>query len=192
MESTATETKRYTVEEYFELEKQSKEKLEFYNGKIEPMSGGTDIHNEIALKIGAALLYLLEDEGYKVYNSDMKIYIPSVGTFVYPDAVVVCRQPEFYQGRRDIITNPLLIVEVLSPSTQGHDRGPKFFDYRSIPTFKEYLLVGQDRPHIVSFYREQEHTWAEREAEGLEVSLLLKSVGCELPLGKVFKGVNFE
>ncbi len=110
--------KVYSVDEYFALDEQSEEKLEYYNGKIKVMSGGTAKHNEIAARIIAILVNSLEQSEirYRVYTSDTKIQIPSYSTFVYPDAVVVSLEPEFYEGRKDIITNPLLVVEVLSPS----------------------------------------------------------------------------
>lgn len=192
MAGAAVNIKKYTIDEYFELDSKSESKLEYYNGIIREMSGGTDIHNEIALKIGAAILYLLEKKAFKVYNSDMRIHVPSLNTFVYPDAVVVCKKPEFYQGRRDIITNPLLIVEVMSPSTQHYDRGSKFFEYRSISTFREYVLVEQTAPEISVFYREEEDLWRERKATGMDAALYLQSVDCNLPLKKVFRGVEFD
>ena len=194
MIATTAPEKLYTIEEYLAFEKKAHTKHEYHNGKIVTMTGGTANHNEIALKVAAALLYLLEDKKkeYKVYNSDMKIQIPVYNHFVYPDAVVVCEQPEFYKGRKDVITNPLLVVEVLSPSTEEYDQHLKFEKYRKVPSFREYLLVRQDAPFATAYYREEENLWRTTDVEGLESSIFIKSVECGLSLAKIYKGVQFE
>ncbi len=188
---TETLEKTYTVEEYFALDERAEEKLEFHNGKIITMSGGTTKHSEIALKIGAALLYLLEDKPFRIYNSDIKIQIPAYHKFVYPDAAVVSVQPVYYQGRRDTITNPLLIVEVLSPSTEQYDRKGKFMEYRTLPSFKEYVLVEQDRPMVTTFFRNEAGHWEDTDISGLEQSVRLRSVDCEIPLARIYKNIDF-
>ena len=192
--TTDIETRKYSIEEYLVLEAGAKEKLEYFNGKIRPMPGGTPLHNEIALKTGAILLSLVKQlkRKYKVYNSDMKIWIGNLQHFVYPDAVVVCEKPVLYPGRKDIITNPLLIVEVLSPSTKEYDRHDKFLEYRTIPSFREYACLRQDAVEGVAFYREQEGLWRESNAMGKEAVLPLRSLGVELPLGEVYEDVEFE
>ncbi len=192
--TTDIETRKYSIEEYFATEAGAKEKLEYFNGKIRPMPGGTPLHNEIALKTGALLLELAKqlEKKYKVYNSDMKIWIESFQHFVYPDAVVVCEKPALYPGRKDIITNPLLIVEVLSPGTEAYDRNDKFLEYRAIPSFKEYVCLRQDAVEGVAFYREEESLWRESNAHGMEGVLPLRSLGVEFPLGKVYEEVELE
>lgn len=189
---TETLEKTYTHAEYFALDEQSLEKLEYFNGIISTMSGGTFRHNEIALKIGAALLYLLEDKEYKVCNSDIKIQIPAYDCFVYPDAVVVSEKPIFYNNRKDTITNPLLVVEVLSPSTKNYDRGLKFMEYRTLPSFKEYVLVNQDKPMATTFFRKAAHQWEDKDVEGMEQNIRLQSIDCDIPLSRIYKGVDFE
>ncbi|MCO6493429.1 MAG: Uma2 family endonuclease [Phaeodactylibacter sp.] len=192
--TTDIETRKYSIEEYFALEAAAKEKLEYFDGKIRPMPGGTPLHNEIALKTGALLLALVKqlEKKYKVYNSDMKIWVGRLRHFVYPDAVVVCEKPELYPGRKDIITNPLLVVEVLSPGTEDYDRNDKFLEYRTIPSFREYVCLRQDAIEGVVFYREQEGLWREFNAYGQEGILPLRSLGAELRLGEVYEGVEFD
>lgn len=192
--TTDIETRKYSIEEYFALEAAAKEKLEYFDGKIRPMPGGTPLHNEIALKTGALLLALVKqlEKKYKVYNSDMKIWVGRLRHFVYPDAVVVCEKPELYPGRKDIITNPLLVVEVLSPGTEDYDRNDKFLEYRTIPSFREYVCLRQDAIEGVAFYREQEGLWREFNAYGQEGILPLRSLGAELRLGEVYEGVEFD
>lgn len=191
---TKSEDQVFTVEEYLQLEDSSSAKHEFHDGKIIEMSGETAVHNEIALKIAAALLWALEEKTtpFKVYNSDMKIQIPEFNHFVYPDAVVICEKPVFYKERKDIITNPLLVVEVASLSTEEYDRGLKFYKYKTLPTFKEYVLVSQDKVWISSFYRDQPNTWVEEIEKVMEKTIYLKSIDVHLPLKQVFGGVNFE
>ena len=185
--------KTYTLAEYFAMEKASTDKIEYIDGNVINMPGGTARHNEIALKIGAALLYALEEKEkeYKVYNSDMKIQIPAYNYFVYPDAVVISEQPEFYNNRQDIITNPLLIVEVLSPATQKYDRGGKFIAYRTLPSFKEYVIISQDKPLVTDLFRKDVHTWEDMDIEGMDQILHLRSIDCKLPLARIYKGIDF-
>jgi Uma2 family endonuclease len=184
----------FSIEEYFQLTDTSEQKYEFQNGKIIEMSGGNAVHNEIALKIGAALLWALEEkkQTYKVYNSDMKIQIPEFNHFVYPDAVVICEKPIFYKDRKDIIINPLLVVEVASLSTQEYDRGLKFYKYKTLSSFKEYVLVSQEKAWISAFFQNVPNTWVETIKTGMDSSIYLKSIDVELPLKRVFGGVEFE
>lgn len=193
--TTDIETRKYSIKEYFALEAGAKEKLEYFNGKIRPMPGGTPLHNEIAsnvIYVLKTLIRRMEERKFKLYNSDMKIWIGELQHFVYPDAVVVCEKPALYPGRKDIITNPLLIVEVLSPGTEAYDRNDKFLEYRAIPSFKEYVCLRQDAVEGVAFYREEESLWRESNAYGIEGVLPLRSLGVEFPLGKVYEEVELE
>lgn len=193
MVSTLIEEKIYTPEEYLAIEEVSSAKHQYLNGKIIEMSGGTANHNLIAANIITALNIALEEKSIQhlVYTSDMKIQIPKLNHFVYPDAVVVCEKPVFYNNRKDVIINPLLIVEVLSPSSEEKDRNLKFFEYRTLPSFKEYVLVSQEKALVSTFYQEKTKTWVETEAEGTDNSIYLSSIDCHISLKRVFKGVEF-
>ncbi len=194
MIATTAPEKLYTIEEYLAFERKAHSKHEFRNGKIVPMTGGAATHNQIIARIINVLINALDalNKEYIVYSSDMKIRIPVHNQFVYPDAVVVCEKPEFYDERTDIITNPLLVVEVLSPSTEDYDQHLKFDKYRTLASFKEYLLVRQDTPFVTDYFREEENLWRTTDVQNLEASISLKSVECELPLAKIYKGVKFE
>jgi Uma2 family endonuclease len=184
--------KIYTIEEYFESEERSQEKHEFYNGKITTMPGGTPIHNEIAAKVIAQLIIAIKTASrkYRVYTSDMKIQIPAENTFVYPDAVVVCENPILYKHYKTVITNPLLIVEVLSKSTEEHDRSTKFDYYRSLPSFQEYVLLSQTRPRASVYHRRGTNTW---EIDDITTGVLdLQSIGCQIVLEDIYEDVLFE
>ncbi len=191
---TETLEKTYTHAEYFALEKNSLKKLEYFNGTIITMSGGTFQHNEIAARILAMLVFAIDEKEkvFHVCNSDMKIQIPSLDYFVYPDAVVVSEKPKFYNNRKDVITNPLLIVEVLSPSTQNYDRGGKFMAYRTLPSFKEYVLVNQFKPMVTTFFRKAAHHWEDQDVEGTDKSVRLQSIDCEIALSRIYKGAELK
>lgn len=184
--------KTYTIEEYLELEERSQEKHEYYNGKIKTMPGGTPTHNQIAAHAIAELRFALKtaQKKFLIYNSDMKIQIPDENVFVYPDAVVICEKPILYKNRKDVIVNPLLIVEVLSKSTEEHDRGTKFDYYRSLPSFQEYVLLSQTKPRASVYHRESVDTWRiENVKEGF---IHLQSIGCQISLEDIYEDIIFE
>jgi Uma2 family endonuclease len=183
--------KRYTIQDYLEMDEKAIEKNEFYNGKIVQMSGGTVNHGLIATNFIIALGNALADTDCIVLNSDVKIHIPSIRHFVYPDAIVVGERIEYYENRRDIIVNPLLVVEVLSSSTEAYDRAQKFMKYRLIPSFKEYVLVSQDEHLVATFFRKEENLWEETNSSGSEQSIHLQSINVHLPLQKLYKNVKF-
>ena len=190
---TAVVNKKYSIEEYLYMEDRSVEKHEFYNGRIIKMPGAKPVHNLIATNIATQLNVELEKKTatYFVLNSDTKIHIPRLNSFVYPDAVVVCETIELYPGSETVITNPLLIVEVLSPSTEGYDRKEKFSYYKRIPSFKEYVLVEQDMPCVTTSYRIAELTWQDTIVDGIASSIHLQSIDCTIALSKIYKRVAF-
>ncbi len=186
-------SKTYSIAEYLGMEENFVEKHEFYNGKIIKMSGAKPVHNLIAANMITQLNFEIEKKeiNYLVLTSDTKIHIERLKSFVYPDAVVVCEKIEMYPGSETVITNPLLIVEVLSPSTEDYDRKGKFFDYEQIPSFKEYLLVEQDIAFVTASYKIAERTWQDTEADGVAASIYLKSIDCTISLSKIYKGIKF-
>jgi Uma2 family endonuclease len=183
----------YSIEEYFEMEALSDNKLEYRNGKIFEMHGVKPRYNLITAWIITYLNILLMDkaEKYFVLTSDTKIHIPKLNSFIYPDAVVICEEIQLLEGRSDVVINPLLIVEVLSKSTVANDRTGKFFDYRNIPTFQEYILVKQDFPEVTSFYRKDKKLWEEAVAISLEDKMYLKSLDISVDLSQVYRQVEF-
>jgi len=185
--------KKYTVEEYLAFERKAAVKHEFYNGNIVEMPGGTANHNLIAANMITALNIALEskEKDYLVYTSDMKVQIPAFNHFIYPDTVVVCEKPAFYEDNKDVITNPLLIVEVMSPSSQVYDQGEKFYKYRTLPSLQEYVLASQEQPWVNSFYREKPNTWIETLTDKLEGAIYFKSIDCEISLKRIYKNIDF-
>jgi Uma2 family endonuclease len=185
--------KRYSVEEYLAMEEIAPYKNEFQNGYIYPMPGGTYNHNLIASNTIRVLGNLTQNlpSKYRVLNSDMKIHIPEDKTFVYPDALVICEKPEFYLNHKDVITNPLVVVEVLSSSTEAYDRGGKFDKYSSIESFREYILIKQDRFQVVSYFREETDLWRKTVYMGAEAAFFIKALAISIPINEIYDGVEF-
>ncbi len=186
----------YTLEEYLTLEETSAVKHEFHAGKRIEMPGGTFHHNAIGMNIGYALIQAIDaaDKNCHVLSSDMKIFIPEARRALYPDVAVLCEAPAFHADRRDMLLNPLLIVEVLSESTEAYDRGKKFHAYATLPAFREYVLIAQDKPMVEALYLQNpaENLWKRSVAEGLEATLTLYSINCTIALRDVYKRIEWE
>ncbi len=188
MTAVTDNPKRYTIEEYLEMEALARQKHHFINGQLIPMPGGTLKHNTIASNIITALnnLIRLHNLPYLVSNSDTKIWIPDIQTFYYPDAVVLFEHPDYFQGRKDVVMNPLLIVEVASGSTENHDRGQKFMDYALLPTFQEYLMVVQDKPLVRISRRSSGNLWHMESTEGMDEHIPLHSIGYAIAMSDIY------
>ncbi|MEO6040050.1 MAG: Uma2 family endonuclease [Saprospiraceae bacterium] len=191
---TISKTRRYTVAEYLEIERITGEKHTFINGRLFPMAGGTINHNRITLNISVQLSDLLSDRTeFEVFNNETKIYLPALQIYHYPDAVVVAGEPLVAQEEVGAILNPILIVEVLSESTGRFDRFEKFTHYQTLPSFREYVLIHQDRPQIDSFLRQAEpDLWRSSEASGLDREIHFQSIGVKITLSKIYRNVSFE
>jgi Uma2 family endonuclease len=179
----------YTPEEYLELEYKSDVKHEYYAGQIYAISGGTPAHSGIGANILIALGPQLRGTGCRPFNPDLRV--KAGGLYTYPDVTVVCSAPQYTGRRSDTLTNPTLLFEVLSESTEAYDRGEKFALYRGIEALQEYVLVAQDRPRVERFLRRPDGTWNFAAVEGLDAVLRLASVGCELKLAEVYEGIAF-
>jgi Uma2 family endonuclease len=189
----ANPERRYTLEEYLELERTSEERFEFWDGEIFCMSGASQAHDRILVNFIVHLSTRLDAAKCRVFSSDMRIKVPSAPPYRYADLSALCGEAQFEEiGGVDALTNPQLIVKVLSPSTEAYDRGDKFTHYKSIPTFSEYVLVAQHRPHVTHFFKGDDGRWMYDEANDLEAVLSLSSVGCELPLSEIYRGVSFD
>ena len=183
---------KYTLEEYFELEKSSEEKYEYFDGNVWCMAGASPEHERIVVNIGGHLRELLRGRGCSVFSSNLKVKVPNYPPYRYPDLTAYCGQGiyEMMEGL-EVLTNPQLIVEVLSPSTEAFDRGYKFSYYKSIPSFTEYLLVAANQPYVTQFIKRNENEWIQREAIGLEGKLVLPTFEVELLLSEVYLDVEF-
>ncbi|QLE57124.1 Uma2 family endonuclease [Nostoc sp. TCL26-01] len=182
---------RYSLDEYRAIEEKAEGRSEYQDGEIVPILGETLKHSRIGGNILTNLTSVLRDTQFEPINSDLRLWIPEYRRGVYPDVMVFAGEPQLNEERLDEVLNPILIVEVLSPSTADYDRQHKFRMYRSIPSFTEYLLVEQDEP-FVERYSKQTQGWLLSDFNGLDHSIFLESVGVDLPMAEIYRGVVFE
>jgi Uma2 family endonuclease len=176
-------------EEYLALEREAEYKSEYVNGVIYAMSGGSPEHSLISGNVLAEIHLQLKKSPCQVYNTDMKVRVPSSLKYHYPDVTVVCDKPRYADEVGDVLLNPLLIVEVLSETTAAFDRGKKFQYYQEIVSFQEYLLVAQDEPVVERFVKQAGGSWIYTKFEGLDEKVALSSIDCQLSLRDIYAKV---
>lgn len=183
-----------TPEEYLALERAAETKSEYIQGDMVAMSGASRSHNLIATNLASELRNQLKKRPCEVYTADMRVKIQTLRRplYTYPDLVVVCGEPQLEDEHLDTLLNPLLIVEILSPSTESYDRGRKFAAYRTLASLQEVLLVPQDEPRVELYTRQSDHRWVLSEATGLDAVVQLSAVGCELSLREIFDKIPQE
>ncbi len=185
------EKKVYTPEEYLALEEQSEERHEYYRGQIYAMSGASDSHNQIAGNMYMSLRQQLRAKPCRVYINDMRLLIKKSGLYTYPDVMAVCGKVEFIPGRTDTVTNPILVVEVLSDSTKDYDRTTKFTFYRQLASFREYMLIDQKRAYVEVFRRTESGLWMYEAYDELSAQIKLTSLDIEIPISTIYEQVEF-
>lgn len=190
--STQPSDTRLTPEEYLAIEREAEFKSEYFDGNVYAMTGASVNHIQVVLNVASELRSQLRDRPCLILPSEMKVRIPDARKFFYPDVTVVCGEPVFYDDRRDIIENPLLLIEVLSDSTERFDRGAKFQAYQTIGTLREYLLFAQDRAFVEQYVRESGGKWIYSATIGLESTLEVASVECSLSLADVYEKVELN
>ena len=183
--------RKYTPEEYLALEEKAEYKSEYVSGYIFKMAGATEAHNDITLNTAALLKTKLRGK-CKTYANDMKVWVEEAGTFFYPDVTIVCGNRKFYNNKRDTVENPILLIEVLSKSTEEYDKNDKFFTYQHIESFKEYVLISQNRPAIQQYMRQPDNTWLYKATIGLGSEVYFESVDTQLLLADIYDLVEFE
>ena len=187
MSSLAAET-FFTPEEYLASERKATVKSEYLNGQIIAMSGASLAHTRIIADIVTEINIQLRGRDCEVINNDMRVKTGAKGAYFYPDVVVFCGEPEFEDNVFDTLLNPILVVEVLSPSTEVFDRGEKFAQYQELVSLREYIRVSQDRVRVEQ-YRLMKMQWVATEFRRYEDVLPLVSVNCELPLRDIYRRV---
>ena len=184
---------RYTFDDYLAAERLAVEaKHEYVAGQIYAMTGASYHHNLITANLTSELHNQLKARPCTVLTSDMRVHIEVANAGKYPDIVVICDEPEFYDKRHDVIENPIFLVEVLSPSTEAYDRGGKFSIYRSLPSLEEYVLIAQDRHQVEVFSRQTDGRWLLSEFTGPEAVVSFESIKCQTPLQEIYHKVNFQ
>lgn len=180
---------RITPEQYLEIERRAEFKSEYYQGEMFAMSGARAQHVRAVGNLAVLLIPALRGR-CSVFTNDMRVLVRPTGLYTYPDVAVVCGEPVFADREFDTLTNPALLIEVLSPSTESYDRGKKFDHYRTIESLRQYVLVSTDRPHLDCFTRSGD-VWTFTAADGLESKLRLDAVGLTVRVADVYIDVEF-
>lgn len=186
-----TQKRHYTPEEYLELESTAEYKNEYQDGEIVPMTGGTTNHNKIALNFAAYSKFGLKGQKYEIYIGDVRLWIPLHRQYTYPDIMIIQGKPIYTGTNTTTVMNPSLIVEVLSQSTKNYDQGDKFLYYRSIPEFKEYILIDQTRYHVMQHTKTPDRKWLLTDHESEDAVLELSSINLSINLSDIYEQVNF-
>lgn len=190
MKQISSEEVLYTVAEYLTSERAAELKHEYISGEIVAMAGATREHILITGNIAQRLRNQLEDKPCETYSNDMRVRaIPT--TYVYPDVVVVCGEPQFEDSESDILLNPTVVIEVLSKSTEARDRGEKFSDYRANRNVKEIIFVSQYRPRVEPYVRQANDEWIFHEVTGPAGLITLASIERTLSLAEIYERVRF-
>ncbi len=187
-----TEQRYFTEEQYLALEETAEDKSEYLDGKIIPMTGVSTNHNQIAGNLYIALTLALKKQNYRIFIGDVRLWVPKVRLYTYPDIMVILGKPEYHNNRTDMITNPQVIVEVLSKSTKNYDLGDKFIFYKTIPTLREYILIDQTKIKVEQYSKTENKRWLYCEYDEEDTALVFNSFQLEVPLSAIYKKVNFE
>lgn len=185
-------SRTYTPEEYLELEIASEERHEYIGGEIIPMTGGTPNHNRIIRNLCTALTIGLRGQRFETFVADQRLWIPAQGIYTYPDVMVVQGELVYQEGRQDTLTNPVVIIEVLSKSTRGYDQTEKFVAYQTIPTIQEYVLVDQYTYRVEQYTKQSEKSWMFRIYDRPDEQLEFAAFPWAIALEDIYDKVEFE
>jgi Uma2 family endonuclease len=192
LEANKNQKRTYTPEEYLALEETAEYKSEYHDGEIIPITGGTTNHNRITLNVCRKFPYTIKGQPYEIFSADVRLWIPATRRYVYPDVMVIEGKP-IYQGKKaTTVTNPTIIFEVLSKSTEAYDKTDKFRFYRSIPTFQEYILIDQNVYHLEHYSKTGEKQWKFTEYDSEEDVISLASVEFQFTLSELYDRVDFS
>ncbi len=190
MTSAQPQPQRSRPDDYLTWERQQTTRHEWVNGEIHAMTGASREHNLICVNLAASLHAQMRGQPCEVYSNDMRVKVSETGLYTYPDIVVVCGKPEFEDAQVDTLLNPALIVEVLSDSTEGYDRGAKFAHYRTLPSLRDYLLIAQNEYRVEHYARQADHRWLLTDYQGMDETVILAALGCELRLLDLYERVE--
>jgi Uma2 family endonuclease len=176
-------------EEYLAIERKAEDKSEYYHGEMFAMSGVSRRHDRIATQLAFLIAQHLRGKRCEDFSANMRVLATASGLYTYPDLSVACEEPQFADAHVDTLTNPALLVEILSPSTEDYDRGKKAKLYRAIPSLQELLIIAQDSYEVELYRRQPDGTWSLIEANGLESAITLTSIGYTLSLRELYENV---
>lgn len=181
-----------TPEEYLTIEREATFKSEYFAGETFAMAGASERHNLIAVNVAGELYLQFKGRPCKVYQSDMRVRVNPTGLYTYPDVVAVCEEARFEDEQSDTLLNPTIIVEVLSPSTEGYDRGKKFEHYRKLDSLQAYVVIAQDRHYVEHYTRQSNNQWLLAETENIQDSITLPSIECALAMTDIYDKVDLD
>jgi len=185
------QTSSMTAAQYLEREHVAETRSEFLNGQVLAMAGTSWPHNDIVANLQGTLLPQLRTRGCRGYSHDMRVAVKTQDSYFYPDFVAYCGAREEIQGATATLLNPILVIEVLSPSTEGYDRGMKFFHYQQISSLQQYVLVAQERPLVEVYTRQGDGSWRYDAFSGLAATASMVSVEATVPLAELYREVSF-
>ncbi|MCX6594108.1 MAG: Uma2 family endonuclease [Acidobacteria bacterium] len=180
-----------SLEAYLEIERAAVHRSEYRDGLVVSMAGGTSLHDLIIMNTGAALHSASRDLPCRVHGGNLQVYIASFNVATYPDAMVICGPTLFARRRNDLVENPSLIIEVLSPSTEAYDRGRKFEYYRALPSLREYILISQDQPQVEQFSRQPDDSWRITVHRGLSAAVTMAAINASIQLKDLYAKVEW-
>lgn len=184
---------RLSPEEYLALERAAETKSDYLDGEMIAMTGASLRHSSIVGDLAVALATRLSGGSCEVHTSDLRLLVSVTGLYTYPDIVVVCGEPLLTDKHFDTLTNPTVLIEVLSPSTAAYDRGTKLEHYRRLESLRECLFVSQDRPKIEQYIRQEDRKkWLLTEVTELTASVVMPSIGCQVPMSEIYRRLKFE
>ena len=181
----------YTPEQYLEMDRSAERRSEYVSGEIIAMAGASREHNLIVTNLVRDISVTLRRSPCETYSNDMRVKGHDTKAYFFPDIVVGCAPLEFEDNSVDILLNPVVIMEVLSPTTELGDKTWKFTHYRRLPTLKDYVMLSQYQPFIEHYTRQANGQWVLTDLQGLDAVLSLPSIGCELPLSEIYERVEF-
>lgn len=183
----------FTVEEYLDFERFAESRHEFLDGTVYAMAGESPAHSTICFNLYATVGNQLRGKRCRGFSPNMKVATGNKGLFSYPDLAIVCGEPIFHDEKQDVLLNPQVIFEVLSPSTASYDRGEKFLRYtNTIETLTDYVLISQNEPLIEHYQVQSDGSWKKTEISGLESTLYLDSIECQIPLFELYYLIDFS
>ena len=181
----------YSFDDYLAVERDAvDEKHEYVAGRVYAMTGASFNHNLIVTNLTIELGAQLKGRPCAILTNDMRVRIETADACKYPDILALCEEPQFHDERSDVLMNPVLVIEVLSPSTEAYDRGGKFAIYRAIPSLQEYVLIAQDRLSVEVFTRQQDNRWLLTAHSASEDEVIFDSVQCQIPLRAIYDKVQ--
>lgn len=188
----ALEQRIYTPNEYLELELASETRSEYRNGAIISMTGGTPDHNELAINLASLLKSALRGKPYRIFGADQRLWVPNRNLYTYPDVMIVEKPLQIQTGRTDTVTNPCFIAEVLSKSTQDYDHGEKFSAYRTVESFREYLLIDQYQVHVEHYVKTATNQWLLSEYSIPNTLLALNVFAAQIEIVDLYENIDLD